>query len=264
MLLLNEKSIAEDQNWKVNFSHNTRGPHTIIVDVNFGGNYTKIQHAIDNASSGDTIYVLPGTYYENIIINKKLALVCSTPGNTTIMGDRTGVVVNIISDSVYIKGFNITGSGNSSGYAGVMIYSSKNCTIIGNNISDNNLGIRHSSSCNNTISNNAITSNNANGIEIYASSDNTNITNNNISNNGGGIHIDHSLNIIIENNTILYNDCGVNSYYSSPTIRNNNISYNNFEGIGDVCFSDAIIGNNTITHNNGIGINNVFIRKGNA
>jgi hypothetical protein len=35
----------------------------IIVDVNGHGNYTKIQNAIDNASSGDAIYVWAGTYY---------------------------------------------------------------------------------------------------------------------------------------------------------------------------------------------------------
>ena len=38
------------------------------------GNET-IQNLINNASSGDTITVLPGTYNENVIINKTLTLI---------------------------------------------------------------------------------------------------------------------------------------------------------------------------------------------
>ena len=33
------------------------GAETIIVDINGGGDYISIQEAIDNANSGDTIYV---------------------------------------------------------------------------------------------------------------------------------------------------------------------------------------------------------------
>ena len=39
----------------------------IIVDCNGQGNYTKIQDAIDNAKSEDSIYVLDGAYiYQNL------------------------------------------------------------------------------------------------------------------------------------------------------------------------------------------------------
>lgn len=35
------------------------------------GNYTTIQSAIDAASSGDTVFVYSGIYYENVNINKE-------------------------------------------------------------------------------------------------------------------------------------------------------------------------------------------------
>jgi len=38
------------------------------------GNYTKIQDAIDNATSGDTVFVYNGVYYENVIVNKTINL----------------------------------------------------------------------------------------------------------------------------------------------------------------------------------------------
>ncbi len=36
--------------------------------------YSKIQWAINNATSGDTILVKSGTYYENVNVNKQLIL----------------------------------------------------------------------------------------------------------------------------------------------------------------------------------------------
>ena len=57
-----------------NFVESTRG-NILYVGGNGSGNYTKIQDAVDNASSGDTIFVYNGTYYEHIAINKQLFLI---------------------------------------------------------------------------------------------------------------------------------------------------------------------------------------------
>ena len=48
---------------------------TIYVDANGGADYTKIQDAIDNASDSDTVFVYNGTYYENLVVNKKIGLI---------------------------------------------------------------------------------------------------------------------------------------------------------------------------------------------
>lgn len=46
---------------------------TLVVDIN-GGQYNSIQSAIDDASSGDTVEVLPGTYKESLSISKDIIL----------------------------------------------------------------------------------------------------------------------------------------------------------------------------------------------
>ena len=45
----------------------TRG--TIVVNASGGGDYTRIQWAVDNASEGDTIYVETGVFRESLIIS---------------------------------------------------------------------------------------------------------------------------------------------------------------------------------------------------
>ena len=52
-----------------------RAAKTYIVDISGGGDFTSIQEAIDNASSGDTIYVWEGEYFENIVVNKSISLI---------------------------------------------------------------------------------------------------------------------------------------------------------------------------------------------
>ncbi|MHC4537296.1 MAG: pectinesterase family protein, partial [Planctomycetota bacterium] len=70
-------------------------PKTIVVDINGSGEYTSIHEAIDNADDGDTIYVLAGVYYENIIINKTITLIGNGSINTIINGSENGDVILI-------------------------------------------------------------------------------------------------------------------------------------------------------------------------
>ena len=57
--------------------------------------YCFIQQAIDNASYGDTIFVYPGRYKENIVIDKIITLI-GVDRNTTII-DGMGEIVLFIS-----------------------------------------------------------------------------------------------------------------------------------------------------------------------
>src|SRR5512137_2731885 len=50
------------------------GARTYIVDDSGFANYESIQRAVNAASDGDTIYIKPGQYSEEIILNKSLTL----------------------------------------------------------------------------------------------------------------------------------------------------------------------------------------------
>ncbi|UCF12379.1 MAG: hypothetical protein JSW06_10135 [Thermoplasmatales archaeon] len=71
-----------------------------------------IQDLINNASSGDTIYIPSGTYYENIIINKSISLVGEDKETTIIDGSGTGDVVYVSADWVNIAGLRCKSRGN--------------------------------------------------------------------------------------------------------------------------------------------------------
>ena len=59
----------------------------IIVDQNGGGNFLSIQSAINAAVSNDTVKVWPGTYFEQITLNKNITLMGSGYENTIITGN---------------------------------------------------------------------------------------------------------------------------------------------------------------------------------
>ena len=78
-------------------SENEVSGATLYVGGAGGGNYSKIQDAIDNASVGDTVFVYNDTYYENVLVNKTITLTGMDMSNTTIDGSGIGDVVNVTS-----------------------------------------------------------------------------------------------------------------------------------------------------------------------
>jgi parallel beta-helix repeat protein len=126
------------------------------IDNNCDGtNPSTIQAAINAATSGDTIKVIAGTYYENVDFIGKALTVQSISGkaSTTINASASGSVVSFKSyegaDSI-LDGFTITnGAGTNDGgnYYGGGIYiknsspSIKNCTITGNSVANSGGGI---------------------------------------------------------------------------------------------------------------------------
>ena len=91
-------------------------PSTFYVGGSGAGNYTTIQDAIDAASDGDTIYVYPGTYKENVVADKGVNIIGV---NATIDGGKTGDTVLITANHTSISGFLIENS--SSTGAGIVI-----------------------------------------------------------------------------------------------------------------------------------------------
>jgi len=83
--------------------------HTAIINV--PADSLTIQSAINGASTGDTVLVAPGTYLENITVDKNILIKSSSgAGATTINGNGTGNSVSFINnvDSLCIlQGFTV-------------------------------------------------------------------------------------------------------------------------------------------------------------
>jgi parallel beta-helix repeat protein len=249
-------------------------PTTLYVGSGGGGNYSKIQWAIDNTSDGDTVFVYNGTYYEHVVVNKTINLIGEDRNNTIIDGEGTGIVLKITFDWVNITGFTIIRSGPiSSGY-GLQLDNVQNCTISNNKITDNNWGIYLTSSSNNNILNNNVSSNNNYGMYIFSSSNNNIINNNCSSHTFVGILLLGSSSNNIINSTAADNEYGI---YLMPSSNYNNITGNNIylnkKGIFLEASMNNNIRNNYIANNSAYGIesnpsinntirNNNFINNG--
>jgi len=228
------------------------------VPLGFG----TIQSAINAADSGDTILVASGTYYENLVINKTLALVGENRDTTIIHGNMVGTVVDITASYVNISGFTIKGSGETSptcsgvflgfgtygsrvynniiieNYYGIFLESSNENVISTNNISLNTgRGIFLESSSWNTISANFISQNSQdNGIELFDSTNNI-LTSNTISESGwAGVYLEESGGNTVTENSVASNSwCGIYLYASSFNVMyRNNFIDNGLNEMGQV------------------------------
>jgi uncharacterized repeat protein (TIGR01451 family) len=218
---------------------------TLYVGGNGSGNYSSIQTAINNASSGDTVYVYSGTYNENVIVNKTINLIGEDRTNTTIVGkivvNGTNDAVQITVNGVVLRGFTIKNGGNQHLNGGVKLRYAKNCVISDNNLSSNGFsGIILLSSSNNIIKNNIISFNNGTGLMLRYSSAHNTIFNNTIHDNclsnnpeTAGVQILWlSNNNILSGNRIIYHrQNGIATYSSDNNIMKSNLISGNRVGI---------------------------------
>ena len=197
-------------------------------------NFSRIQDAVNNASTGDTIFVYSSAspYYENIIIKKNnIKLIGENKYSTIIDGNNMSHVIEIIADFVTIKGFTIQHSGSieyPDYNAGIYLnYPSHYNNITDNIVIDNLNGICLHGSKNNTISENFV-SNNVNGFLIFADSVFNIISKNKIENNDYGFYLSFTVyNYIIENNIANNTEFGMYFYFVRLiTIQNNNFINN--------------------------------------
>ena len=270
--------------------------NTFYVGGDGPGNYTTIQSAIDNASSGDTVFVFNGSYYENVVVTKSINLFGQDKNDTIIRyNDPEKCVIYINTDWVNISGFNIKGR-----EYGLVLYSSKHSTISDiNAIANWSTGISVVYSSYNTILGNYAPQNNVGGIGLYSSSYNV-VTGNNVSSSDFGIILrGSSYNTITGNNAnyafwygiylrgstnniILVNNAsnsksgwGINLESSNYNQVIGNIMLNNDHGGITISSSsnNIIIGNNASSNlegihlsssNNNIIYNNYFNNTNNA
>ena len=140
------------------------------LTVGAGGQFKTIQQAVDAAKPGDTVLVAPGTYTENIVVNKPLTIT----GNATVeAADSSKDVFLVTSQGVQIDGLTITG-----GASGVDVANLSSCVITNINAHGYVRGI------------------------YLAGATNSQVRSNNLSNNGYGVYCDYATSSTIANNTI--------------------------------------------------------------
>ena len=221
-----------------------------VHNINKGLDYLTIQAAINDANPGNEIHVDSGTYYENVIVNKKLIL--HGIGMPVVDARGSGSAITLSADGITLEGFTAKGAG-SNPEAGIKVRSNNN-TLRGNNASNNNNGIYLWSSINNTLINNNASSNTL-GIYLNFSNFN-NITSNNISNSTSiGIKVyDTSTNNTIRGNKVTNGNSGMFFIYAFNTTASNNIMENNSFNFG--------VGGDLTSHFDGNNIDTTNLANG--
>jgi len=184
---------------------------TLYVGGSGPGNYTLIQAALDNVTTGGTVFVFPGTYHERIVVQKPIHLIGDEKTTTIIDGDNEEYVITFGAGNCTLSGFTITHGGTTFPEAGVYVKSDSN-TISGNILTDNFYGMRLESTKNNTITSNEVIHNLRCGIYFSRASYNT-LTGNIVSNhsfNGFGLYEFSNNNTLLENILLQNNFSGIN------------------------------------------------------
>jgi len=258
--------------------YTTSSPHSmsrgiLYVGGSGPGNYTSIQEAIDNSTSGDTIFVYNGTYNENVDTKlKKVSLIGEDRDITIINGQTTNPVVRIGNSDTSISGFTLMGNSDETillvstlsenvfitnniiknGMYGIdLAVTTSRVTISDNTIMDHvYIGIQMKTSTYNVIQRNFIQNNGAQGIDVSLSSHHNSILNNSITGNGEeGIAINGlaSTENTIQGNDVSENKLGIRFLSGAGTneVIGNNIEGSSMEGLMLQSSSE-----NTIEQNN--------------
>jgi nitrous oxidase accessory protein NosD len=224
---------------------------TIYVDDGFVDDparhmWNTIQKGINDARSGtyDTVYVYPGIYNENVVINKStLTLYGASSSQVTVNGRGLGHTIRITADDVKVKQLKITGGnpagiywGNNKGYV-------EKCDITGNTI-----GVLLESAFNQTLQCNKIHDNSGDGIQVRNSQLKDLTLNSSYSNGNAGISLVNSSKICVFYNKSYNNKYGISV---DSTSRDNDIYLNDFYGNSEVNGISAGSGNDWRTPEQG-------------
>lgn len=165
------------------FATPVRAAATIYVDAGNVGDpledgsqehpFDEIQEGLNAAHNGDTVRVASGTYYENVVVNKRVNLVGEDCENTIIDGDGKYHVVRVAVDGVRISGFTMRdGMEKTGAWYGLHLHQCDEAVISGNIFLNNSIGIEVEGSNDNVIQGNVIRYN-QHGIDLTSSSGNT-------------------------------------------------------------------------------------------
>jgi parallel beta-helix repeat protein len=255
-----------------------------IIEVKKGGS---IQEAVQLASPGDLIRVFPGTYSENVYIDKDNISLQGVVVNgewPTLDGKKEINDAFLYSgNGILIENFKIINyKGN-----GVMGQAGNNFIIRNNWIIDTGVyGIFPQYGKNGLVEHNVL-SKIADAAIYVGMSDNVDVVHNEVFDNVAGIEIENSRHCLVENNYAHNNTGGILAFVTpglpikttfDVIIRNNFVIDNNHENFGApgstvagipagtgiliMAADDVIVENNIITGNNNTGITIVDLANG--
>jgi hypothetical protein len=195
-------------------------------------NCRTIQAAVDAASSGDSIFVDVGTYKENVIVSKDLAIYGGA--NTTVDGTQAGRVFTVHSGTVSLSGMTITNGKTDLNGGGIY-----NCGT---------LSLDHV-----TVSNNAAGAGGAGGIfncGMLRVTDSTVSGNTDGGNGGGGIFNNGAATATVTRSIISNNSAGGILNGGTMNVTDTTVGGNTaFEGGGIANFGALSITNCTVSGN---------------
>ncbi len=199
--------------------------------------YTTIADAVNAAQPGDTIQISPGTYTENVVVAKSLAITALRADSppTIKAADQNKDVFRVQGRDVYIEGLTITGASNASG-----------------------VHVDHTSGC---VVTSVVSYGNVRAVYLEGAT-NSEVRDNNLAGNGYGVYCDGASYNIISGNVLTgergTKDAlgdGIYVFYSNGnTITDNNCSANHIFGISLFKSSDNTISKNVIRSNEQIGV----------
>lgn len=225
---------------------------------------TTIQNTINIAADGDTIYVHPGIYIENVIVDKSVILLGCGSGVTLIQAAHSSRPCFLIrANDVRLSGFGVSGAMNRS--VGVHLSSSHNTTIEDNTFINNYANVYIEYTNNSIIQNNILLLAEWKAIGVYNRCNNTKIIGNTVTHsNGSGIFLKYRVNNTLIANNIVEHINGMGAIYSftrcynttisGNTVKNNICKYGGiFVSIGDNhTIVDNVVTGNVIEHYGGI------------
>ena len=225
--------------------------------------FPTIGSAIEAANEGDSIHLTPGTFQENLTIDKPLSLIGSSDNRSIIDGSGKSKVITISSPNVTVSGLDVRHSGDIIEESDACIYVTKKATNVkldGNSLSQCAFGIWVNGSLNPIVTNNTVTgyqkkflSDRGNGIHIW------NIKNGLVKGNRvfgvrDGIYLSNTSTSSIEDNVMDNVRFGIHYMYNDNNQVTGNTTCNSMVGQAMMFSKRLVISNNAVINNRDHGL----------